>query len=82
PLNWRMRDFYAGIGNKTIFTYGQQRHIETDWLDLIDAIDRGWSPLSWSPDNFLEAFPLPLQYNPIHQRFQGDRTTLVPNLVL
>ncbi|HEY9644973.1 MAG TPA: polysaccharide pyruvyl transferase family protein, partial [Chroococcidiopsis sp.] len=45
PLNWRMRDFYAGIGNKTIFTYGQQRHIETDWLDLIDAIDRGWSPL-------------------------------------
>lgn len=75
-IDWRIRDFYSGVGIEKLFVYGQKRHKMTDWDDLINAIDRYWSPLSWSPEQFLEAFPLPLAFNPLQGESFANRSLL------
>ncbi|HEY9646097.1 MAG TPA: hypothetical protein V6C88_07005, partial [Chroococcidiopsis sp.] len=75
----RMLDFYGGVGYKKLFVYGRERHIETDWDELIAAIDTHWRPIDWDPQPFLETFPLPLAFNPLQQKFGqkfGDRALL------
>ncbi|MDX2213174.1 MAG: hypothetical protein SFY66_07780, partial [Oculatellaceae cyanobacterium bins.114] len=72
-LDWRMRDFYKGVGLKKLFIYGQRRTKETNWESLIKAIDHHWSPIDWSPTSFLETFPLPLAFNPLKAPYTGDR---------
>lgn len=64
-IDQRIRDFYSGVGVKNLFVYGQSRRKLTDWEHLINAIDRYWTPLVWSPERFLDAFPLPLAFNPL-----------------
>lgn len=69
-VDWRVRDFYSGVGVSKLFVYGQQQSEPTDWEDLIHAIDNYWQPVQWSPGAFLEAFPLPLAFNPLqNQKF-------------
>ncbi|WNZ27065.1 polysaccharide pyruvyl transferase family protein [Leptolyngbya sp. NK1-12] len=75
-VDWRIRDFYSGVGVQQLFVYGQQRFEPTDWENLIAAIDRYWSPLTWSPDCFLDAFPLPLTFNPLEGKPFGNRHLL------
>ncbi|MFM7426572.1 MAG: polysaccharide pyruvyl transferase family protein [Elainella sp.] len=75
-LDRRVRDFYSGVGVEKLFVYGQRRHEPMDWEQLIDAIDRYWSPLTWSPEQFLDAFPLPLAFNPLQNRPFENRTLL------
>lgn len=75
-LDWRMRDFYKGVGLKNLFVYGQRRPKETDWESVIQAVDQYWQPLCWSPDAFLESFPLPLAFNPLREKYKGDRSLL------
>lgn len=70
-LDQRIRDFYSGVGRERLFVYGQRRSERTDWEDLIKSIDRYWTPLDWSPARFLEAFPLPLAFNPLTEKFQN-----------
>jgi pyruvyltransferase len=72
-LDLRIRDFYSGTGLKQLFVYGQVRGKATNWEKLIDAIDRYWQPLDWSAEDFLEAFPLPLAFNPLRDQI-SDRT--------
>jgi hypothetical protein len=57
PLDHRMRDFYAGSGQREVLVYRAERHRETDWDDAIGFIDRHWRPLAYDPANLLEAFP-------------------------
>jgi pyruvyltransferase len=68
-LDLRVRDFYSGMGLKRLFVYGQARRRETPWEKVINTIDQYWNPIDWSGDRFLDAFPLPLAYNPL-----GDRS--------
>lgn len=75
-LDWRMRDFYKGVGLQNLFVYGQRRVKATDWEDLIRAIDLYWNPIHWSAEAFLDAFPLPLAFNPLKEKYTGDRTRL------
>ncbi len=75
----RMLDFYGGVGYKKLFVYGRERHIETDWDELIEAIDTHWQPIDWNPQPFLDTFPLPLAFNPLRHKFGqkfGDRDLL------
>ncbi|MBF2048724.1 MAG: polysaccharide pyruvyl transferase family protein [Elainella sp. C42_A2020_010] len=73
-VDWRIRDFYSGVGIKQLFVYGQRRLEPTHWENLIEVIDRYWTPLPWSPDRFLDAFPLPLAFNPLEGKpFENRR---------
>ncbi|MBD3880967.1 polysaccharide pyruvyl transferase family protein [Phormidium tenue FACHB-886] len=75
-IEHRFRDFYSGIGTEQVFVYGQELQQETNWEDVIRAIDSHWSPISWVPDAFLESFPLPLAFNPLRQSKLGKRSSL------
>lgn len=70
-LDRRIRDFYSGVNVEELFVYAQPRSEETNWDDLIHAIDRYWKPIDWSADAFLESFPLPLAFDPRKQRFNN-----------
>jgi len=72
-IDQRMRDFYRGVGLKTLMTYSQKRSKETNWEDVIQAIDTHWQPLAWNSEPFLETFPLPLQFNPLEASHLLDR---------
>lgn len=64
-VNYRIRDFYGGVGVQRRFVYQQNRYQRTRWRSLIKAIDQRWEPIEWKGDAFLEAFPLPLTFNPL-----------------
>ncbi|MEO1147834.1 MAG: polysaccharide pyruvyl transferase family protein [Cyanobacteria bacterium J06638_22] len=64
-VDYRMRDFYLGLGVKQRFIFGQMPDEPTPWHALIQAIDHHWTLIDWSPEAFLEAFPLPLAFNPL-----------------
>lgn len=73
-VDWRVRDFYSGLGVSNLFVYGQRRSKPTNWEDLIHAIDTYWQPVQWHPDAFLEAFPLPLAFNPLQDKGFTNRS--------
>jgi len=64
-VDYRMRDFYLGMGVKQRFIFRQLGDEPTPWKVLMRAIDRHWSPIDWSPSAFLDAFPLPIAFNPL-----------------
>ncbi|MBD1910186.1 MULTISPECIES: polysaccharide pyruvyl transferase family protein [unclassified Leptolyngbya] len=71
-IDYRIRDFYWGIGATQRFVYRQDRHQRTNWERVIEVVTKNWEPIEWSPDAFLEAFPLPLAFNPLSgEPFQG-----------
>lgn len=73
-MDQRIRDFYSGVGLKTLIAYAQKRNKATNWQHVIQAIDAYWEPLEWHPEPFLEAFPLPLKFNPLQASGSFDRT--------
>lgn len=73
-VDWRVRDFYSGVGVNKLFVYGQRRGKLTDWEDLIRVIDMHWEPVHWSAESFLEAFPLPLAFNPLKDKMFSHRS--------
>jgi hypothetical protein len=73
-VDWRVRDFYSGIGVSKLFVYGQRCSQITDWEDLIQAIDSYWQPIQWSSESFLDAFPLPLAFNPLQEQVFNNRS--------
>ena len=48
--------------------YSQHREERTDWDDVIRAIDSMWEPFEFDAAPLVEAFPLPLAYDPLHER--------------
>lgn len=74
-IDQRMRDFYRGVGLQRLMVYGQPRQRETQWDKAMRAIDTHWTPIEWSSATFLEAFPLPLAFNPLASKW-GDRSLL------
>lgn len=75
-LDHRVRDYYAGMGLKTLHIFCRERKRPTNWERAIAAIDRIWQPVEWSPQRLLEAFPLPLVVNPMEVETFGDRALL------
>lgn len=63
-LNHRVRDLYAGLGRDKITVYGCDRIRPTDWAAAMSAIDEVWSPAQFDPGPLLDAFPLPLAFDP------------------
>ncbi|NJN88198.1 MAG: polysaccharide pyruvyl transferase family protein [Leptolyngbyaceae cyanobacterium SL_7_1] len=75
-LDFRIRDFYSGLGLSQLLIYRQPRKHFTDWNAVIHAIDQHWQPIEWSPEAFLDAFPLPLAFNPLRELAQLDYALL------
>lgn len=63
-LNHRIRDLYAGMGRKDIIVYGCDRTQPTDWTTAMAAVDQNWRPAQYDPGPLLDAFPLPLRFDP------------------
>ncbi|MFG1392636.1 polysaccharide pyruvyl transferase family protein [Xanthobacter agilis] len=56
-VNPRIADLYGGLGVRRRLGYVQPRRTPTDWDDVIDAIDRAWTPLDLDGDRLMAAFP-------------------------
>jgi hypothetical protein len=63
-LNHRIRDLYAGMGYNEITVLGHDRMTPTDWAAAIATIDQYWRPSNFDPGPMLDAFPLPLVFDP------------------
>ncbi|GAB4460999.1 MAG: hypothetical protein OHK0037_09250 [Elainellaceae cyanobacterium] len=75
-LDHRVRDYYSGMGLKTLRIFCRERKRPTNWERAIAAIDRIWQPVEWSPQRLLETFPLPLAVDPMQVKKFGDRALL------
>jgi hypothetical protein len=65
-LDLRVTDLYRGLGLQKLPVYTQPQGQDTDWVDLMAAIDRAWEPKTLDEDALVEAFPV--DYNPIAAR--------------
>jgi pyruvyltransferase len=63
PIEGRVRDYLRGQGRRSFLVYGQDRGERTDWQDVIDAIDRLWTPVEWDGQALFDAFPGPKAVN-------------------
>lgn len=71
-IDYRIRDFYRGVGVRQRYVYRQAKNKHTNWEQVLAEVMQNWEPLTWSPQAFLEAFPLPLAFNPLQgEPFQG-----------
>jgi polysaccharide pyruvyl transferase WcaK-like protein len=59
PLDLRIVDLYAGLGQSSVMTYVQPREALTDWPAVMAAIDTLWQPVSCDTNRLINAFPLP-----------------------
>lgn len=64
----RVWEFYKGGRRPFFYMYSQRRDARTDWDAVIRAIDELWDPFEFDAAPLLEAFPLPLAYDPRMER--------------
>jgi hypothetical protein len=69
-VNLRFTDLYLGLGEPVIPVYGQNRSTQTDWDDVVRAIDAAWEPKAFDADRLVDSFPL--EPSPIHLREGED----------
>lgn len=60
-LDLRIVDLYLGLGRNRLAVYGQPRREQTDWVALMDAIDRSWKPSDFDAAPLMEALPIDLR---------------------
>jgi len=64
-VDYRIRDFYRGVGLWERYVYRQEKDKRTNWDHIMNVIPQHWEPIDWSPEALLERFPLPLAFNPL-----------------
>lgn len=63
----RIYEFYKAAGVATFPTYAQRRDQPSNWAEIIKAIDDNWKPLVTDLQPLVDAFPLPLAYDPLRE---------------
>jgi pyruvyltransferase len=63
----RIFEFYKAAGVPSFPTYAQRRDTASNWGEIIDAIDREWKPVNPELQPLVNAFPLPLAYDPLKE---------------
>jgi len=64
----RVWEFYEAGGGIDFHMYSQHRDARSDWSAVIRAIDDYWAPFRYDAAPLVEAFPLPLAYDPLRGR--------------
>ena len=64
----RVWEFYRNGSRPEFAMYCQHREERTDWDNVIRSIDSMWEPFKFDAAPLVEAFPLPLAYDPLHER--------------
>jgi len=64
----RVWEFYEAGPRRHFHMYNQHREERTDWEAVVRAIDAHWEPFAYDATALLEAFPLPLAYDPLRAR--------------
>ncbi len=59
-VNLRFTDLYLGLGQPVMPVYGQNRTTQTDWDDVIKAVDGAWEPKRFNAERLVRVFPLPV----------------------
>ena len=59
-VDHRLKDFYLGAGTKSVLAYCLDRSRKTDWEGAASYVRANWTPLTYSGDALVEAFPLPV----------------------
>ena len=67
----RVWEFYEAGGGIDFHMYSQHRDARSDWSAVIRAIDDYWAPFRYDAAPLIEAFPLPLAYDPLQGRVPG-----------
>jgi len=73
-IDLRIADLYSGLGVKSLPMYVQDRRRETNWEDLIAAIDTAWTPIQADEDGLLNGAPFdvaPITAKPGQDVFQS-----------
>jgi hypothetical protein len=61
----RVFEFFQGGRRERYAMMAQRRDERTDWERVVRDIDRAWEPFAYDPAPLIEAFPLPLVYDPL-----------------
>jgi hypothetical protein len=64
-LDRRTLEFFQSATRSLHYFFGQRRSVATDWENLIDAIDKYWSPIGYDATPMLEAFPFEIPVDPM-----------------
>lgn len=64
-LDRRTLEFFQSATRSLHYFFGQRRSIATDWENLIDTIDKYWSPVGYDATPMLEAFPFEIRVDPM-----------------
>lgn len=69
----RIFEFYQGGPRDHFWMYAQRRDQRSDWGAVMRAVDAHWEPFEYDPAPLLQAFPLPLAYDPLRSQIPTDR---------
>jgi polysaccharide pyruvyl transferase WcaK-like protein len=69
----RVWEFYKGGRRPQYVMYAQRRGERTDWSQVVRCIDTAWRPFRYDPGAMLDAFPLPLAYDPLRGKSQAEK---------
>jgi polysaccharide pyruvyl transferase WcaK-like protein len=61
----RIWEFFKAGPRATFPMYSQRRDERSDWNAIMKAIDSTWSPFEYDATAMVNAFPLPLAYDPL-----------------
>jgi len=67
----RIFEFFAGGPRPYFDMYAQRRTERSDWETIIRTIDSVWEPFEYDPTALVEAFPLPLAYDPLSEQLSS-----------
>jgi hypothetical protein len=57
-IDHRVRDFYSGTDRPALLAVCQDRSVETNWMEAIDALDQKYVPAQYDPSPLFAAFPV------------------------
>jgi hypothetical protein len=68
----RVFEFYQGGPRPHYPMFAQRRDERSDWERIARAVDRAWEPFAFDPGPLVEAFPLPLAYDPVAGKLPAE----------
>lgn len=69
----RVWEFYKGGPRPHFHMYSQKRDERSDWASIARDVDRVWEPFTFDAAPLVEAFPLPLAYDPLRGQVHSIR---------